>query len=67
MNDTSALEKCLTYPRCLRSAACLAGCNLEHISYMSRFSDHEEQVLQRAVEFDVALIEGCVGGLKSLG
>ena len=44
----------------------LAGCNLRHLSRISRLPDKEERVLQRAVELNVALIEACVAGLKSL-
>ncbi|TKA75572.1 hypothetical protein B0A55_07939 [Friedmanniomyces simplex] len=44
----------------------LAGCNLRHLSRMSRLPDKEEQLLQRAVELNSALIEKCVTGLTSL-
>ena len=44
----------------------LSGCNLRHLSRISRLPDKDERVLQRAAELNVALIETCVAGLKSL-
>ena len=44
----------------------LAGCNLRHLSRISRLPDKNERILQRAVEINVALVEACVTGLKSL-
>ncbi|TKA62305.1 hypothetical protein B0A55_12931 [Friedmanniomyces simplex] len=44
----------------------VAGCNLRHLSRISRLPDKEERLLQRAVELSNALIEKCVAGLTSL-
>ena len=44
----------------------LAGCNLRHLSRLSRLPDRDERLLQRAVELNSALVERCVAGLSSL-
>lgn len=42
------------------------GCNLRHLSRSTRLPDRDEELLQRAVEVNIALIERCVKGLRTL-